>query len=516
KLKESLIKVIESHPYIKTRIITTEDGTLKQHRNDNIKPNEIEIVKTSHISDEEIMQNDVKAFSLNNEQLFRFKIYDTDDEIVLFSDFHHIITDGVSQGNLFEDLAKAYENKELSKEIVNGYAYSLIENDLENSDKYESAKKFFQEKLSHEIDSTVLTPNLNGNPDDGKIKRVIMNIDSNNIRQFCKENSISQNALFMAATILNLNKYTFSDETLITTIFNGRANPNYYNTQGFLVKTLPFVMKNENRQQNIREFIENVDTVWKETINNSEYPYTKIAEEYQLKPEFFYSYQEFLESDSITIDNKSYKETELIDDSFVATEYKTDLTIFDFEDTIGLQVEYNDQLYTRDYIETFLNSFHEIIIQILENNINDMRICDVELETSKELPKFVPLELPLIHKRFEKQAEKNPQNIALIARNRAYTYSELNEKSNRIANALIKKGIKPGNNILVMLKRDSNLIAAIIGILKAGCAFIPIDLEYPQERIDYIYENSQADYIISNETTETTLDVYELLKEEKT
>ena len=68
-----------------------------------------------------------------------------------------------------------------------------------------------------------------------------------------------------------------------------------------------------------------------------------------------------------------------------------------------------------------------------------------------------------------------------------------------------------------MLKRDSALIATIIGILKAGCTFVPLDLEYPVERIQYIYENSQADYIISeDESTEVSLNIEELLKEENT
>ena len=64
-----------------------------------------------------------------------------------------------------------------------------------------------------------------------------------------------------------------------------------------------------------------------------------------------------------------------------------------------------------------------------------------------------------------------------------------------------------------MLHRNSDLIASILGILKAGCTYIPIDLEYPQERINYIYENSQADYIISDEDNEKSLNVKELLKE---
>ena len=67
-----------------------------------------------------------------------------------------------------------------------------------------------------------------------------------------------------------------------------------------------------------------------------------------------------------------------------------------------------------------------------------------------------------------------------------------------------------------MLHRNSNLIASILGILKAGCAYIPIDLEYPKDRINYIYENSQADYIISDEDKENSLNIQELLKEANT
>ena len=68
-------------------------------------------------------------------------------------------------------------------------------------------------------------------------------------------------------------------------------------------------------------------------------------------------------------------------------------------------------------------------------------------------------------------------------------------------------------HVLIMLKRDSNLIASILGVLKAGCAYVPIDPEYPQERINYIYENSQADYIISYETSDNSINVNELLEE---
>ncbi len=512
KLKQAIIKVIEAHPYLKVRIVLSDDGTIKQYKNNDAEIDEIEIIKLDSISDEEIVENDIKAFSLDNKQLFRFKIYDTANETILFSDFHHIITDGESQAILFEEIGKAYENKDLEEEIVDGYVFSLIENDLKTTDKYNSAEEFFDEKLSQEIDSTILTPNLNGNPEEGKYKTIITSFDLSGINEFCLENSIGHNSLFISALILNLNKFTFSDETLITTIFNGRANPNYSNTQGFLVKTLPLIIKNENREQTIEKFIKSVDKTWIDSINNSIYPYTKIADKYQLKPEFFYSYEEGSDSENLVINGNDYENSELSHDS-VEAEYKIDMSVFKLDTSVNINLTYNDQLYSEDYIQKFSNSIKTILDQFVDNDITKFRICDIELENTKELPTFTPLENPFIHKRFEAQVESKPNDIALVSNEQEFTYKELNELSNRVANGLIRRGVEPRHNILIMLPRTSSLIASIIGVLKAGCGFIPIDMEYPKERIEYIYENSQADYIIANETLDTVLDIDELLEE---
>ncbi|MEE1156961.1 MAG: amino acid adenylation domain-containing protein [Methanobrevibacter sp.] len=513
KLREAILKVVEAHPYLKARMVLADDGTIKQYKNNDAEIDEIEIVKVDSITDEEIIKNDVKAFPINDEQLFRFKIYDTDDEVVLFSDFHHIITDGESQELLFEDIANAYQNKEIEKEIVDGYVFSLIENDLQNSERYEEAEKYFDDKMSQEIDSTVLTPDLNGNPEEGTTKYVSTTIDSAEINEFCLENSIGHNSLVISALILNLNKFTYSDDTLITTIFNGRTNSNYFNTQGFLVKTLPLIMKNENREQTVEEFIKSVDQTWIDSINNSIYPYTKIADKYQLKPEFFYAYNESGAAESVDIGDNDYGSYELAN-AAADTEYKIDIGVAKSDDMLDIEVAYNDQLYSEDYIKTFLSSIETVLNQFINGDIRTLRICDIELETTKELPTFIPLENPFVHKRFESQVESKPDEIALVSNDEEYSYRELNELSNRIANGLIKRGVEPRHNILIMLPRTKDLIASIIGVLKAGCGFIPIDMEYPKERIEYIYENSQADYIIANETQDNSLDIKELIEED--
>ncbi|WP_292603293.1 condensation domain-containing protein, partial [Methanobrevibacter sp. UBA212] len=279
KLKESVIKTIEAHPYLKTRIINTDDGKILQKRCDDAEIEEIEIVEIDSISNEEIMKRDIKPIPLDNNQLFRFKIYKTPEQTVLFSDFHHIITDGVSLDNFFKDVAKAYKGEEIESEMIDGYAYSLIEEETPIS---EVSEKFFKNQFAKGIESTVLTPNINGDPDIGNIKLVSDEIGSIFIRDFCQDHSISPNVLFMTAIILCLNKFTFSDKSLITTIFNGRANSNYSNTQGMLVKTLPIIVDGENREMMVEDYIKIVDKAWKDALTHSNYPYTKLSEDYQL------------------------------------------------------------------------------------------------------------------------------------------------------------------------------------------------------------------------------------------
>ena len=247
--------------------------------------------------------------------MIRVEFYSkTPTETILFADFHHIITDGVSQGIFFNDLAKAYNNEEIEAEKIDGYEYSLIEEKISLS---EVSENFFKKQFSQGIESTVLTPNMNGNPDIGNIKLISDQVGSSFVRHFCKDYSISPNVLFMGATLLCLNKFTFSGKSLITTIFNGRSNSNYDNTQGMLVKTLPIIVNAENRDMMVEDYIKLVDKAWKDALTHSNYPYTKLAEDYQLKPEFFYAFHESLKS-KVELDGRTYEAIDL--DGTVSTD----------------------------------------------------------------------------------------------------------------------------------------------------------------------------------------------------
>ena len=359
--------------------------------------------------------------------------------------------------------------------------------------KYQSSKEFFDDKFSKGIESTCLTPDLNGNLNEGRLENITEIIEARNIDDFCNKHHISKNTLLLACTVLALNKFTFTKNTLITILCSDPDDTK--------VKAVPFIISNEDREVSIIDFIKAVDETLKTTIENSTYPYTKIAEEYQLNNEFLYSYDESAAPEF----NISKEEDSL------SCDYKTALFITNLKENFELKIEYNNQLYSEDYIHIFANSIKSILNQFLSCDVSKFRICDVSLQSERKMPEFNEVELPFIHKRFEKQVSETPDDVAIVACDATLTYKQLNEKTNIIANALIDNGIKPKSNVLVMLPRESNLIASILAILKVGCAFIPIDPEYPQERINYIYENSHADYIIAEKSGKNSLSIDELL-----
>ena len=201
---------------------------------------------------------------------------------------------------------------------------------------------------------------------------------------------------------------------------------------------------------------------------------------------------------------------------FNSFKYRYDfyLTVRQSSEKFTLSASYNDQLYSQDYVHLFLKSIETIINQFLSCDISKLTLSDICLVKENASLQFKDIQTPLIHKRFEKQVEMVPDNIALVSNGERLTYRQLNEKANKIANALITNGVEPRDNVLVMLPRNSDLIASIMGILKAGCAYIPIDPAYPKERIRYIYENSNADHIIADSEIEGSIKIDELLKED--
>ncbi|WP_094091156.1 amino acid adenylation domain-containing protein [Legionella clemsonensis] len=107
----------------------------------------------------------------------------------------------------------------------------------------------------------------------------------------------------------------------------------------------------------------------------------------------------------------------------------------------------------------------------------------------------------LLHQYIEAQVAKTPHAIAAIFNGETITYEELNKKSNQIAHCLISNAIKSNDIIGIYLHRSMNMLISILGVLKSGAAYLPLDPHYPDKRINYMLENSQSKILLTHESS---------------
>ena len=517
KLKSSISKAIDNHSYLKTGIVM-HDGEVYQQRRDVDVDDLIEIVTG------EVDVNDfVRPFNLEEDLLFRFRIV---NDSVLLADFHHILVDGTSLNILFDEIAKIYDGAEYETEEIDGFEYSLNEVKIENSSMYKESELFFFNKIKEFDEATLMTPDLSGDEDIGVGIEENLYLEKDEIDALCKKLSVTQNNLFLAVTSFVLSKFAYNKDLLIATITNGRFNPNQQKTLAMMVKTLPLAL-NLNSDMTISEFLEYINKEWFDVLAHSSYPLTKISDGYGIVPEFFYAYHGKIISD-IEINGESVKRESLDEDNL---KFKVNLNVVEHDGKYDVSIKYNNQLYSPSIIETFLESFSVVLNKFANLNSNtqlkDISIVDESRELSLDKLEYDEIEEHRLNKIFEKQVELNPDKVIVYATDGEFTYADLNEKANRIAHSLIKKGVGPEDRIMFVLNRNSNVMASVFGILKSGAAFIPVDSEYPAERIEHVLTDSESKFIIVDDVIDkkgidlsqyedNLLDVNELLKEENT
>lgn len=187
----------------------------------------------------------------------------------------------------------------------------------------------------------------------------------------------------------------------------------------------------------------------------------------------------------------------------VAGDMSNHMTLSLFYDKGGglnMRFDYHKSVYTRERAAYLSDAICQILRQGVEENVLSQFIGEAEYQKvtsirGKQIGIDENLTIPSL---FRSAAESYRDRAAVYAGNDALTFEELDLASDRIACALVSKGVKPGDYVAFMLKRDIRLIPVILGISKSGAAFIPIDPEYPAERISYIIENSNASCLISS------------------
>lgn len=249
-------------------------------------------------------------------------------------------------------------------------------------------------------------------------------------------------------------------------------------------------VNNNNIIYPIRISMENIKTfnelllVVKEKIQNMN-QYTFVSEEIVGDEALFHT----------TININANKKIE--NDAMINWEVK------EKENNVVIDVEYDIELFKAKTINRFIQYYINILKAVTKDEKTS--IYAISILTEEEIEIYNNLnnthvEFPIyktIHKMFEEAVCKFPNNIAISSERGQFTYKELNEFANKLANGLIQKGIKKGDFVTIFMERSLEIIISIMGILKAGGVYVPVDPEHPEERNTYIISDTKSPFIVT-------------------
>ena len=504
KLADAVKQVVEAHPELSIHF-TTEGDTIVQTLQDSV-PVEVPVTE---ISDEALTayKNEfVRPFNLQKAPLYRFEVVKTESGVHLLMDVHHLVFDGGSADLLIRQIASALEGSPVEKESYDYFDFVIDQQKAEETDTFKASQQFFAEKLQTCEGASEIPADLPKTDQQGFIGEAVCPTDYDKAAAFCRQQEITPAHLFLAATSYVISRYTNNREVYLSTISSGRSNLKIADTVGMFVNTLALGLKIDD--VTVCDYLKQVSDTFDETLRHEDYPFARIATDFGLIPSIAYAYQVGVLS-QYTVNGKPIQH-ELLE--LNVPKFKINIKI----ESRGVVVQYDDALYSA----RLGNALAESIVAVAERIIAQpqMKVRQLSIisknqeEELSHLRQTATGEAPfkLFHECISHFAQTQPEQEALVACDATYTYKEMDEATNRIANGLRQRGVQTGDRVALLLPRTSRLILSLFGVLKAGAAYIPCDPDYPEDRVKLILEDSEAKFIITPELAE------ELLKTEET
>ena len=498
KLQAAVSLLVERHESLRTRF-ENRGGQIMQIVEDSANCT-VEVLESEDIS------AFIRPFDLETAPLMRVGYYQN----TVMLDMHHIITDGSSMPILFRELNELYMGRTLDKSPVQYREFAAQKHNHMQAEQYWRSV-FADEPPVLEMNTDY--PRQNRQTFSGAaLYETFSGSLHERIREKCRTANITPYAFYMGAFYVLLSKFSGNEDVVVGVPASGRTGK-FLNTIGMFVNTLALRNRPEGGKT-VSEFLREIKSVTAQALNNQEYPFGELVKALGIHAEnrhplfvVIFAYQ----SEEMTDIYFGDKPAELLPIPITIAKCDFTFNIYPRSGDMVVMVEYCTDLYKEQTIWRLLKGYRTVLAQMLDG---EKRLADISAVTYSERQRLLysfndtAVDYPkdkCVHALFEEQVERTPDKTAVIACDRTLTYRELNEQANRIAHGLIDQGVKPGDIVAFALPRRSYLIAAMFGILKAGAAYLPIDLEYPQDRINYMLEDSKAAYFITKENIQELL-----------
>ncbi|NLD49228.1 MAG: amino acid adenylation domain-containing protein, partial [Clostridiaceae bacterium] len=528
RVENAFLRLIERHESLRTSFHMIDNKPVQKiHKEVDFK---FEYYNLSNEEEKDLKAKEltdgfVRKFDIEKAPLMRAGLIDiSENEQVFMFDIHHIISDGISMQLLMKEFYEYYEGKEPEPLKLQYKDFSEWQNSLFEKGVIKKQAEYWKNVFEGEIPVLNLPtdyPRPSYQSFEGD--RVVAFADEmlkDDIMRLGRETGATLYMLLLAAYNVLLYRLTGQEDIVVGSPIAGRPHADLENIIGVFINTLAMRNRPEG-SKTFREFLNEVKDNSLKAYENQEYQFEELIENVGVKRDMgrnplfdtMFILQNALEED------KSEKEE---DPDFTSYDMNYNVSKFDMslkasekEDSILFIFEYCIKLFNKDTIQRFSDIYLNILKKICRDP--DAVLADLDIIPEDERERILESfnntfkhynKEKTFHVLFEEQVTRTPENKAVAFKDESLTYRELNNKANQLARRLRQKGVKPGtalgdsvqNGSIVGILADQGIetVVGILGVLKAGGAYLPIEPGYPEERIRFMLEDSGAKVLLTS------------------
>ncbi|WP_144572332.1 non-ribosomal peptide synthetase [Bacillus paramycoides] len=511
--------VIQRHEVFRTAFVWDEIEEPLQVVYENI-PFKVNKEDWREMTDEEIEEKRKVFLALDRKQAFLFDeaplmrvtvIQEGEEEYRIVWTHHHILLDGWSLPLVFNELLTVYQ-KRMNGEAVNLPKASPYKKYIQwlREQNQEQAEQFWREKLKGFTAPTLLGLE-NKEQEKGYTEKVthLSEEQTQAIQGWAKRNKLTLSTVIQGAWAYLMSRYSGENDIVFGVTSSGRS------TEIIDVENIvgPFITTSPTRIQLIDDIkvMDWLQKIQEEEIERRQYEYASLTEiqgwsEVPRGTPLFNSLYVF---ENYPVKEESSGNLEIGElEGVEQTHYPLGLAVVPGIQ-LSLKLMYDRSKFNKLTIERMLGHLRQVLKQMTKNI--DQTLSELVYVTETEQRQLLEewndnaISYPrenVIHQLFEEQVKRTPDAVAVVDEKQQLTYRELNERANQLAHYLQKCGMGTESLVGLCFQRSVEMVVGLMGIWKAGAAYVPLDPSYPESRLRYILEDTGIQVLVTNEALE--------------
>lgn len=479
-----------------------------------------------------------QLFDLAEGPLFRVKLFGlSDEDHILVVTFHHIVADGWSLGVFFRELSALYEafsqgNDSPLKDLSIQYGdYVRWQREWLQGDVLEQRLFYWKNQLNN-VPKLLNLPTDHPRPTQqsfggASLSMILSKELSDKLNALSRQEGVTLFMILLAAFQALLYRLSGQDDIVVGSPIAGRNRSEFEGLIGLFLNTL-VLHTDLSGNPSFRELLKRVRKVTLGAYAHQDVPFERLLQEMRLERSL--SYTPLFQAMFVLLNTPDSElklsglTTSWLDNRFKLqrTTSMFDLFLWIYESPDGLygKVSYNTDLFEAITIQRTIDHFRILLESIVgepDQSITVFPLLRVE-EREQILVEWNNTQTGypqdrFVHQLFEEQVERTPDAVAVVLERQQLTYRELNTRSNQLAHYLKNRGVGIETPVGICLERPLEMVVGLLGILKAGGVYVPLDPAYPKERLAFMVEDTQMQVLLTQK--ELINDLSEIIRSEE-